>query len=357
MRHIYLSVALSGLAAFTLASAAHAREELSLEQGEDWVHPHSEIAVPATLGGLERRGATAFATDALNTGINFGHGDDLLSVYVWRKTNGSVPVWFEQARLGIETRDAYKGARLAGTSSAFALPGRETVSGLRAAYDLPEGSSFSSTGLALFSLGEWFIKLRASSATRDATALDAWMMQAVGEMTLPTNLSPGPSVLPVKECAEPLTFKKKAKDAPRDGAVSLLGGLLGQIAAQKATEAHAENDAEPVVWCRDATLGDGQTMYRPDASTDRYLLAIGDSGSGVWVGLDQAAQLMAGAKGGAKPQYSITLHLDDSNVNFVPQNRLPSPERVVELIDKRRITTSVSTWGDDKAIRIQDDAM
>lgn len=346
-----------GCAAFALPATALAKEPIEIAEGESWLHSHSGISVPATLAGLPRTQAIAFSPDALNSGMQFDKDGEILSVYVYRNTSGGVPVWFEQARYGITNRDIYKGAKPIGTTYAFALPGREQATALKAVYALPEGGPYQSTGLALFSLGEWYVKLRATSETRDVAQLETWMSQAISELVLPDSLSPGQTVEPVTDCNEPLEFKGKSKDAPKDGAASLLGGLLGSIVADKLEQVDPDDSVvTPVKWCRDSTLGQNQTVYRANAATDAYLIAVGDSGIGVTVQPDQALALLGGSERKADERYSVTMHFDDENVNFVAQDRLPSPKRVIELINGKRTVTTVSTWGDNSTIKVNSES-
>lgn len=346
------------LVAVPLAPATAEPERIELPDGEDWVHSHSGITVPAELTGIERSHATAFNRDELNTGLTFDGDGEMLSVYVYRNTNGGVPVWFEQARLGLLTRDVYEGVEQVGTPFAFALPGREEATVLKVVFTMPEESSYKSTGLAMFSLGEWYVKLRATSQKLDAAGLEAWLTQAVNELGLPETLDAGAAIRPVEECAQPLTFETEAKDAPKDGAASLLSGMLGMMVSKKRAE--AEVPAKPAVrghWCRDASLGQNQAVYRPNSATDRYLIAAGDSGIGVMVAPDEAASLMAGPEGKADTRYTATMYFDDRNVSFVAQDRLPSFKRVAALINARRSTITVPTWGDDNTVNINSDTM
>ena len=345
-----------GCAAFALPASAFAQEQIDIADGEPWLHPHSGISVPSTLAGLPRTQAIAFSPDALNSAMQFNKDGEILSVYVYRNTSGGVPVWFEQARYGIINRDIFEGAKPVGITYAFALPGREQATALKAVYELPEGGRYQSTGLALFSLGEWYVKLRATSETRDVSQLEAWMSQAVSELVLPENLSPGQAVEPMIDCKEPLEFKGKSKDAPKDGAASLLSGLLGSIAMEKAGQSDSDASAAmPVTWCRDSTLGQNHTVYRANEATDSYVIALGDSGKGVSVQPDQASALLGGPDKKRSERYSVTMHFDDENVNFVAQDRLPSPKRVIELINGGRTAMTVSTWGDNSTIELNSD--
>lgn len=353
-----ISLAGGACAALAMAPAVEAQERLDLPKGEAWVHSHSGISVPAQLAGLDRSYATEFSADELNTGFSFGEGGEYLSVYVYRSTNGGVPVWFEQARLGLMSRDIYDGVRSVGTVYRFALPGREAATALKAVFAMPDDSEYMSTGVAMFALDEWYVKLRATSKKLDVEGLEAWMTKAVSELGLPQELEAGPQIRPVAECANPLVFPQEAKDAPKDGAASLLGGMIGMIASKKKAEVSASSaHVKAVEWCRDVSLGNNQAVYRPNSSTERYLIAIGDSGIGVGVAADDAAGLLSGSEKNAKPRYTVTMYMDDKNVSFVAQDRLPSPERVIELINGNRTTITVPTWGDDQTVEVNSETM
>lgn len=354
----FAKLALSACSVLCLSAAVAAQERLELPEGESWSHEHSGIVVPFTLAGVDRTHATAFSPDALNTGLSFDGDGEMLSVYVYRKTSGNVPIWFEQARYGIESRDIYAGAHPAGLTYSMTLPGRSEPSGLQAIYTMPEDASFKSTGLALFSLGNWYIKLRATSEKHDAAELEAWMRQALTELVLPEELEGASAVRAIQDCSEPLEFRKKAKDAPNDGAANLLSGMLGQMVLKEVDEGEPVKEPEVATqWCLDSDLGSNNRVYRPVDSKDRYLIAAGDSGVGISVGLDEAAQLLAGPGKRAKPRYGVTMHHDDRNVSYVAQDRLPSPQRVVELIQGKRVTMSVTTWGDGSTIEMSAGAL
>lgn len=346
------------MAALLPLFGAAAQEPLALPEGQAWTHPHSGIGVPAKLAGIERAGATAFAEDHLNVGIAFDGDDEALSVYIYRNTSGGVPVWFEQARWAIENRANFGKPQTVGVPYAFSLPGRAETTGLKVIYRATEQADIKATGLALFSLGEWYVKMRASSDTRYPTELEAWMTQALNELDLPADLAPGPSVSPVADCRERLSLDSEAKDAPKGGAAALLGGMLGMIGSEKASERKASPEpVSPDSWCRDSSLGQNQTVYRPNAATDRYLIALGDSGIGVSVYPDSAAALLGKDDEEKASRYTTTMIFGDRRVDFVAQDRLPSPERVVELINEGRSTVTVSTWGDDDTTKVNSDAM
>lgn len=346
--------------ALIFASPAVAGEPLELEPGAEWTHPHSELRVPATIGGIARSRATTFAPDLLDVGLQFDAdgGSEAISIYVYRATNGDAAVWFAQAQEGIEGREIYANPALGVGPEAFALPGTANVQGLKAVYQGGAGSDFASTGLALFEIDGWYVKLRASSKTRSPQELDEWMGQALSEIGLPPRSGAAQAVQPVVDCPVPLVFAKQAKDAKTDGAANLLGGLLGSMIAQGMLgDEEDEEPDEPVSWCRDSSLGQNQNVYRANESEDSYLIAAGDNGVGVQVAPDAASALLAPERGEKAERFAITLLTAGESINYVPQNRLPSPKRVIDIISADRRVSTVPTWGDDNSIKLNAEAM
>jgi len=339
---------------------ASAQRALQIDADTVWAHPHSGIAVPATLAGLPRARATEFAPDFLNIGFSFRMGDEPeeLSLYIYRDTNGGVPVWFEQARLGIEARDIYAKPQLAFGVEQYGWPGNEAWQGQRAIYATPDSEYSTSTGVVLFSVNGWFVKMRATSSVRSAPELRDWIDAAFGEVAPPVSGVRQSAVIPVAECAEKFAFKKKAKDAKKDGASSLVNAVLGSMAAKKGQEKQeSETATAAVAWCRDSSLGKFQVAYRANASTDSYLIALGDSGMGVSVAPDAGAALLSDRPKDKNKSFTITVITDAQRINFVPQNRLPSLKRVLEVINENRRISAVSTWGNDSSIEINPDSL
>ena len=114
-----------------------------------------------------------------------------------------------------------------------------------------------------------------------------------------------------------------------------------------------------VRWCRDPSLGSNTAVYRQNANTENYLLATGDNGNGIWVGPDPGAKIIAMTEKDkpAEPRYAITAVTAARNISFVAQDRLPSPQRVIEIVAANRRVTTVPTWGKNKSISVNSDAL
>lgn len=343
--------------ALTPAAPAAAQQDLAIKHGEAWTHAHSGITVPATLGGNALTKATSFAQDELDVGLTFepAGADDFISFYVFRNTNGAAPVWFAQAQWAIENRDIYGAPKLAAPPRAFALPGQTETSGLRATYAPQDsGGYFTSTGVALVPVGDWYVKLRISSQRRTAAELDALMDSVLAEIQWPQHAAA--ASLPVIPCPAPLAFDKKSKDLTGGGMSEILATALMSAAAGDDSTRKDPPPAVAVQWCRDRQMNNNIATYRAAEASDAYLLTFGDNGNGVSVGPSAANVIMAEMEGkNAKLRYSVTLHTAAEDVNFIAQDRLPSPERAAEIVNANRRASTVATWGKERAVQINSD--
>ncbi len=341
--------------AIFLSSPALAQEIIELDAGEVFTHPHSGVVIPASLGGNPRTAAYVYAEDFLDIGINFqtADGGQLLSVYIFRNTNGDVPLWFAQAQSILAGNNLYDDPDLIVGPQAFVPPGQPAASGLRAIFEPGERSPMRSTGVALFAVGEWYVKMRASSTTRTPDGLQHWMETALAELTLPAHSAA--AVSPIADCPEPLRFRGRARDAQGsavDAAMSsLLGGVLGSIVAEQQAE------SAPVTWCRDSVVTIGQALYRANAEESGYLFALGDNGNAARVGPELRLDGISPGEEDEDPRFTVMLMTAGRNMNYDPQDRLPSPQRVIELIEQDRVASASNTWGDDRAIEISAEAL
>lgn len=359
----WLKILLAALVAMAIASSpAAAQQPLPLKDGKSWKHKHSGIVVPATLGGAARERGMAYAADDLDVGLSYVVGDavESLSFYVFRKTNGAVPVWFGQAQWGIENRDTFGRPAIAIAPEAFIPPGQTTAAGLKAVYE-PKSGAYRSTGVAMLEVGDWYVKLRASSQTRSPDDLSQWMDTALAQIQWPRKIPVAPEAVPINDCPAPLSFPVAAKDAPKNGGADMMSGLLSMAAARSKTKQTPATVVAlaAVRWCRDPDLGGNTRIYRQNADSENYLLAVGDNGNGIWVGPDPGAKVIAMTEKDkpAESRFSITAITATQNIGFAAQDRLPSPQRVMEIVAANRRVTAVPTWGKNKTISITSDAL
>lgn len=359
MARCWVNACFLAAALMLIASPVAAQEPLKVKPGKVWKHQHSGISVPATLAGNVRTSATSFAADDLDVGLQFDTpgSAEAVSVYIYRNTNGAVPVWFAQAQWAIENRAIYGDPIIVGAPLAFTPPGQTTASGLSAIYAANGRSQYKSTGVMLLPIGNWYVKIRASSQTRSPADLARWMDAALAEIEWPRNIAPAEAASPAVTCAKPLQFQGKSADASGSDLTAEALGVALMSAAAGDDSIKKEPPKTPIgQWCRDRQLEGNIAVYRPGGSETSYLLAYGDNGNGIWVGPSPMKLAMdeIASKNGTKAslRYNVTLHTATQDINFLLQDRLPSPERVVEILNANNRASTVGTWGKNRQVQI-----
>lgn len=315
-------------------------------------HRHSKVQLPPVLAGLPRTRAVEYEADQLDTMSEYATPDlhEAYTVYIHRNVAGGLPVWFDRARAMIEQRTTL-GVPTLHAAAAFVPPGRANASGLLTTYAVT-GQGFRSTGLAMVPVGEWVIKMRASSYTLAPAELEARMKSALAEIAWPKTMAPAREAAPVAACATRLAFTGDAKPAEKDessGAAMLVGALLGQVAATKEAPRQAA-PAPATRWCRDPIELAGGAVYRADEQADGYLIALGDAGRAVSAGRNAGDALLAAAeeKKAGGDRYEVQLIFLAQTMTSALLDRLPPPAQALAIVREGRFATSFGTWGKGK---------
>ncbi|HYG47187.1 MAG TPA: hypothetical protein VD846_04510 [Allosphingosinicella sp.] len=312
-------------------------------------HRHSKVQLPPVLAGLPRTKAMELEPDQLDTISEYATSDlsESYTVYIYRNVAGGLPVWFDGARRMIERR-AELGVATLHSAGEFVPPGRANASGLLATYGVA-GTNYRSSGVALVPVGEWLIKLRASSRSLSPAQLDARMKAALAEIAWPDKMAPAPEAVAVAPCATSLALSGDAKPVGKDdesGAAMLVGALLGQGGAD---EKPSDQPPPATRWCRDSIELPEAGVYRADERKDGYFLAIADAGRGISVGPSAAHLLIQADK--EKPgreRYEVRLILLSQTMASTLLDRLPPPAQALAIAKEGRFATSFGTWGEGK---------
>jgi len=335
---------IGALALFAMvATTAHAQQrppQIKLSAKKAFKHKHGGIEVPPTMAGIARSGITALEQDHLDVYVRFEAPDDseAITVYVYRKVGGSLPVWFDRARQAIEGRSKLYGTprRVEGALS-FTPPGRTNAAGLIAAY-APSAGPFKSTGVAMAPLGEWLVKVRYSSTTVPPEEMPARIRGVLDTLKWPTKLADAPAATLVEPCTTPLLTAERSQPVAANGAVNLAGAL--QAMPGLSSDEESRNPA--ATWCRDDGAEPAGSIYRRDGSTDSYLIAISDAGRGVRVYRDTLGPEIDPS---VKPSWRIEMLELSQTTAFASQDRLPPPSQAIEIVQNDAYVTRTGTWG------------
>lgn len=337
--------------------AAQGPQERQLPATEAYRHGPTGLAVPAALPDAPPRARVAILAPELDEFVEYktADADQSITLYVFRRVSGTVPVWFDRAAQQILQREVYGGPTPLGAAAAFTPPGQSSASGLIQVFRVAK-PPYRSTGVALLPLGDdWFVKLRYSSTTIAPEDLGAKMQAVLAAIEWPKQIAPVPAAMPIADCTTALAAKDGAKPRANTlGATLLQSALLGAIARKelKPTTVHI------ATYCRDTAPRPALAnagVYRADGARDGYLLALGDAGRGVSVTPDTLGALAGDTN---QKSYSITLLNIGQSFVFAPRDRLPRPEQAFDIVKSERPVSSLATWGgahdiaiDAKAVR------
>lgn len=154
-----------------------------------------------------------------------------------------------------------------------------------------------------------------------------------------------PPATPVADCTHHLALQPANSVEPKIED-ALLGAIL-EGAVTSRPRAAAGPPPAPPVYCRERVEGVRWAMYRPDAATDRYFLALGDAGRAISV--EPSAGSIIDPQ--AKPSISVTLLDLGGSVTFPPFDALPTPEQA--LADLARKPVAQATRGGRGNVNLQ----
>jgi len=309
---------------------------LAVPAAAAWQHAETQMILPPRVAGLTRaeiRDSTDAEMDVSASYVDEAEGV-VATVYLYRTMTPDVALWFDRSVTAILLRpDLGLAAAAPPAPSAFARPGATTASGLRVALDV-NGAETRSTALAIAPVGtNWLLKIRLSAARLDRAALEERLTAFIQGLRWPAEAAPGRVAVPIVDCERPLRLRT-ARIVRSDMSNALIDAVGGVMVA--------EHEGTPPVYCREPGATVERGVYRPDGSSEAYLIALADSGTAL--SLAEAIDLSAimGSGGGGR-RIAMTL-LGRNGTSVYPSfNRLPPPEQAMRVAGATGSTISVTT--------------
>lgn len=299
------------------------------EQGKAWEHAHSKIVFATEVAGMKRTRLSDFGKELMDISGTYNPQDNTAeaTVYVYQAGLVDASVWHDRGLLVFQSGRLGTADMSAMHTGTFVPPGGKAATGIWSTVPM-SGGSIRSTGIALFPLDNWLVKLRLSSTTMDQSQLDAQLLAFIAGLTLPAPKDEASPAYQVVACQSALP-DRRAKRIKPDPAFGLMAGVLGQIADQGGGK--TTKKIEPKPYCRDSLTTPEYGIYRAGGSTDSYAITFGDAGIAGFVGGDDLAGLLDG-RGGR--QFSLSLATTYKRYNFAGFDRLPPPAQAIEALDK-----------------------
>jgi len=325
------------LAATCLALASvpvAAAEEIEVPPDAPFIHERTSIVFPPRLGDLHRRWVRDYGSAQYDVSAIYeaADGDTFLSFYVYRAGLPEASLWFDRLATIMAEREGFRPASHASLEPAAYRPaGSEAPIGLALAYDIAPGQPYTATGAILFPHGPWLIKLRATSSSKNADEIAQLLAETERSLGLPQPQYLSSPSYRVQPCAAQLDVGETNVLPPSP---DVLSSSLMMLEVGESTD--AEGTAIPpegARWCRDDAVEDFY-VYRPNDSPDRYVIAFGDSGDVLQVGIviREMPDLLPTDLG-------IPIIYSDANDSALLAlvDRLPDPVRAVEIAEQAAI--------------------
>lgn len=257
--------------------------DLPIEPGQNFTVPVSGIIAPSQAAGLNLVQAQVIIPGA-DYGLTYSNTDarsadrsqsgTLASIYISRNTAGDASLWFDWVSQIMDTM-GYYGKTTNAPSALFTPKAHGVASGLIRTLK-PSKSGLASTGVALFTHGDYIIKLRVSSGTLSPDENAAVIQTLVDALTLPAldKEDEQPALAyQVAACKDALPTTSMPKAKRGDGTQALVLGTAGQSASIMNSVVYQVRPGKSQ-WCRDPNA---PNVYRPDGKTDRWMLVESDS--------------------------------------------------------------------------------
>lgn len=335
MRIRLATILASLLVATAIAGPAAAQTEnrvLTVTPTAAWGHAETGMILPPRVGGLARTRIEDSTQNEMDVAATYIDRDEQMValVYIYRTGAGDVPLWFDRTLATILLPQA--GATTPAIAG-FTRPGASVASGLRAAMT-DNVAGMRSTAVAIAPLGSSFlIKVRMGSARLDPAALNERLSAFVAALRWPAEGAGARAAVPIEPCPAPLQLRE-ARIVRTETSDVLMDSIIGSIEPEP-----GQPVGPPPVYCREPGATVERGVYRPDRSTDSYLIAISDAGLAIGVG--DASQLSA-LVGNGRRRFSVTLYERNATSSYASFNRLPPPEQALALVQRGQPLSTTS---------------
>lgn len=258
----------------------------------DWKHKASGVSLPDEIGDM-RRGEERDLSNGqkLDVMVQYGGGNEPVTVYVYRASHPNPALWFERTRTAM--LDNVGGFDTSKPPRPITVGGGAQPNGLR--QEFPTfGKDWRATSFALVQSGEWLIKARVSSTTLEEAGVAARMDRLLAALTFAAAPSaPLPLVAP-EACKTAATLDAKPKI---DMSMVTAASLFGVVAYSDARGGGQGLSAKPAGWCRDDSdpaLHKMTTVYRR-LDGQGWTALLGDAG------MSAATMTLSPAEAAGKP--------------------------------------------------------
>jgi len=306
---------------------AHAQlvpRAIEVPASSDWTHADTGMVFPASVASMPRVSLADMSKFESYVVAKYQAPDGSITatISLLKSPARDVSIWFDRAQTMFVLKNRVKAGAV---PTAFAPTANGTANSLRIVYDHEEGQEWASTALAVVPFNGRMVKLQLSARSLPSDQLGNMLLAAVRSMSWTVAKEQDVAAVPISPCPERLSFKRATLLAPelafpkRDRLPPIIHNYFGA--------------PKEGAYCREREGDYHWAVYRKQLVKHKYLIALQDAGRVIEV--EQVEHEFWGQG------YSVVLVERDGRYKFRNFDQLPTPDRVIELIEKDKPISSV----------------
>ncbi|MEP2736446.1 MAG: hypothetical protein ABJP34_09110 [Erythrobacter sp.] len=331
-----------GLVLLACAGALKAEPaKLDIADDADWSHQWTAMSFPARWGEFTRDGIYQFEARETNVSAKYWDSDrdTLANLYLYRPGLAEASIWHDRALVALGASQTFGSEKVQGTRTASFTPsGGEAESGILTI--IAAEGEFRSTSVAIYSAGDWLVKLRVSSRSLDPDGLEEMVRDLIKRIPALTGHSKRQSYV-MEACLDEVNYA----DADRPNRGNSGSGNEGSSDALFKPDDFIDRlkvkPDQTAKYCREGDGGLQGSVYRPIGAKDRYMVAIGDSGASLKVAPAASLDSVLSADSSEKPYFLVSLRTGDKVRVFMPFLTLPQPNQAMQVLMREPPFTTI----------------
>ncbi len=326
--------------------------EFELASDKDWEHQWTDMRFPAEFDDFSRLSIYQFQDRETDISANYqGPLGDVLSIYIYRPGLADASIWHDRALVALGGNASFQDPGVKGKRTATFTPtGGASESGIMTV--LATEGRFRSTSVALFSSGEWLVKLRLSSIRLEPEGMESRFREILQQLPKMEALSAQKAYL-IEPCLDEISYSTAERFEPAEQDALGANSPMLSLTAGLASMAQQNEQAPAAQYCREGNGGREGSIYRTAGIRDNYLIAYGDSGTSVSVApaLSLDAVLASDDPEAAKRAHFLVVHKTAIEHRiFMPFKSLPQPNQASQAVFREApIATLSRALGDEPA--------
>jgi hypothetical protein len=330
---------------------ALARTEAQLPPGESYRNPPSGIVIDY-LPGFTRK-ITSFDDNGLDVGLDFENdGSEGITLYIFRRVSGDAAVWLDRIDRYVSAQDRLGTVSKGLPEFAFERAGSTDNDVLAFVHNL-SGRGLKSTGAAIIATSGWYVVIRATSNSKDADGLKAWLRASTAAIHFPANNLPIAAPDPIRPCSKPATWRDDASfRVPNLAAIIVQAGIANNIKGDMPKDLMENVKTGP--WCWDSDFDANASIYRRGDNDPSYLIALLDAGRAFSVTRDSLTPIVDKSFGTSFFVKRLEVDHVDGFGSFEAN---PAPTLVRDKLNSAVRAYRANNWGEKSNIEINSDVV